>query len=234
MNLEHALESPSQNKNYYEVLEVPMEASPDDIHRGYLRAKNAYSQDSIALYSLMTKEECEQILDLIEEAYTILSDPNKRQQYDEARGFNQGLSRSQRFVSNQPVTPEPQEHHIRQNADSTNKHSMTKIVAKKRFGLDYDVNADFEKEIEQTSEFTGEFLRRIREYKQVDLPRLADMTKISKTYLKNIEEEDIDKLPAEAYTRGFVFQYAKCLKLNPDLVATSYLYRIKKLRAAKQ
>ena len=46
----------SGSKNYYEVLEVPTDASSDDIHKGYVRAKNDYSQDSLALYSLMTKD----------------------------------------------------------------------------------------------------------------------------------------------------------------------------------
>ena len=60
---------------------------------------------------------------------------------------------------------------------------------------------------------------------------MAEMTKVSKTYIKAIEASDYDKLPAEVYARGFVYQYAKCLRLNPDLVATSY---IALMRDAKQ
>ncbi len=56
---------------------------------------------------------------------------------------------------------------------------------------------------------------------------MADMTKISKTYIRNIEANDFAKLPAEVYTRGFVYQIAKCLKLNPELVATSYIHYMK-------
>ena len=75
-------------KNYYEILEVPEDADGDTIHRGYMRAKNAYTQDSLALYSLMSPEECAKTLELIEEAYSILSNINKRKQYDQARGLN--------------------------------------------------------------------------------------------------------------------------------------------------
>jgi DnaJ-class molecular chaperone len=57
-------------KNYYEVLEVPITASLQDIHNAYQRAKNAYSGDSVALYSLMTTDECDAILQQIEEAYS--------------------------------------------------------------------------------------------------------------------------------------------------------------------
>ncbi|PIP96758.1 MAG: hypothetical protein COW00_17050 [Bdellovibrio sp. CG12_big_fil_rev_8_21_14_0_65_39_13] len=222
-----------ESRNYYEVLEVGIEANQDEIYRGYLRAKNAYSQDSLALYSLMTKEECQQILDLIEEAYSILSDPNKRRQYDEVRGFNKGMPRVMRAASPGLTSADNSDHHLNQAQDSTGEHSMAKIVAKKRFGLDYNENTDFEREIESTTEFTGEFLKKIREYKNVEVDRLADMTKISKSYIRYIEAEDLDRLPAEAYVRGFVYQVAKCLKLNPDMVATSYLYRMKKLRSEK-
>jgi cytoskeletal protein RodZ len=54
------------------------------------------------------------------------------------------------------------------------------------------------------------------------------MTKVSTLYLQGIEREDYSKLPAPVYVRGFVFQYAKCLKLQPEIVANSYVARMKK------
>lgn len=220
----------TSGKNYYEVLEIPTDASHKDINKGYTRAKNAYSQDSLALYSLMTKEECDEILNLVEEAYTILSEPHKRKLYDEARGLNTGLASSTRNFSETDTFDDNSTHSLKPSIDSTAKHSMTKIVAKNRFKLEFDVDPEFEQELEQVSEWTGALLKKIREYKQVDIPRLADMTKVSKTYLRHIEEEDLNGLPATVYVRGFVYQYAKCLKLNPELVATSYLFRLKTLK----
>ena len=114
--------------------------------------------------------------------------------------------------------------------NSQNKGSMFKIMANMRYTLDYKVNPDFEKEIEQASDYSGDFLKKIREYKGVDVSRLAEMTKISKTYIRYIEDESFDKLPASVYVRGFVYQYAKTLKLNPELVANSFLYRMKQAK----
>jgi len=219
------------SKNYYEILEIPEDASPEEIHRGYIRAKNAYSQDSLALYSLMSPEECNQVLMLIEEAYSILSEPGKRRQYDSARGLN--TNASHRIVSREPTggyESGPDDHSIGKTSGTTGHNSMTKIVAQNRFSLEYSVDANFEKEIEQATDFTGDFLKRIREYKGVELTRMADMTKVSKTYIRNIEEEAFEKLPASVYVRGFVYQYAKSLKLNPELVANSFLYRLKKAK----
>ena len=248
-------------KNYYEVLEIPATARSEEIYHSYQRAKSAYSSDSLALYSLMSPEECRNVLELVEEAYSILSDPTKRKRYDEARGLNRDFnSMSYNILSDR--VPNVRTEMVSQTATAVtnmlreeftlNSHStgsntsaeavrsqtaagsgttnVNKLVTQKRFALDYVINADFEKEIEDATEFTGDFLRKIREYKNLDLERLADMTKVSRIYLQGIENEDFGKLPAAVYVRGFVFQYAKCLKLKPELVANSYVARMKKLK----
>lgn len=248
-------------KNYYEVLEIPATARSEEIYHSYQRAKSAYSSDSLALYSLMSPEECRNVLELVEEAYSILSDPTKRKRYDEARGLNRDFNtmnyntlsdrvpsiRSEmpaqtasvvsnmlrdEFTLNSQTTGSNNsaEASRSQIAAGTSTTNVTKLVTQKRFALDYVINADFEKEIDDAVEFTGDFLRKIREYKNLDLERLADMTKVSRIYLQGIENEDFGKLPAAVYVRGFVFQYAKCLKLKPEVVANAYVARMKKLK----
>jgi curved DNA-binding protein CbpA len=240
-------------KNYYEVLEIPATARSEDIYHSYQRAKSAYSSDSLALYSLMSPEECRNVLELVEEAYSILSDPSKRKRYDEARGLNRDFNvmnynalsdrvpsvRSEMVSQSATAVTNMLREEFTLNSTTTTRDSsgmpsstanVTKLVTQKRFALDYVINADFEKEIEEAIEFTGDFLRKIREYKNLDLERLADMTKVSRLYLQGIESEDFAKLPAPVYVRGFVFQYAKCLKLKPEVVANAYVARMKKLK----
>ena len=202
-----------ESQNYYQVLEIPEHASTDDIYQGYVRAKGAYSQESSAVYSLINQEECKKMLDNIEEAYSILSEPQKRMQYDNARGLNQK--------------------NITQNIQEEKKETknLDKIVAKNRYALNYEIDDEFEKVLESTTEFTGSLLKKIREYKNIDISRMADMTKVSKTYIVNIENEKIQHMPALVYVRGFVYQYAKCLRLKPDLVASSYILHLKRLMA---
>ncbi len=219
-----------QSKNYYDVLEVETSASLDDIHSAYLKAKNAYSGDSLALYSLLSKDEADKVLELIEEAYTILSDPIKRQQYNDARGI--ANEKEVRLVGRQSIDAgEITEDKENSEEDNQLKDiSMKRMIVKNKYALEYKQDSEIEKEIEQCEEYTGEYLKKIREYKNVDIPRLAEMTKISKTYLGYIENEEVDKLPAPVYTRGFIYQYAKCLKLNPELVCSSYMSRLKALK----
>ncbi len=212
-----------QSKNYYEVLEVDHSANHDQIHAAYMRAKNAYGGDSLALYSLLSEDEASKVLNLIEEAYTILSDPIKRKQYNEVRGIETVENHHQlQSIKQKELEAEQEQKRIDVNVE--------RKVAKNKYALDYSEDTQFEKEIEQCSEYTGDFLKKIREYKKVEINRLAEMTKISKTYLTYIEEEAVNKLPAPVYTRGFVYQYAKCLKLNPELVCSSYMTRLKSLK----
>ena len=246
----------TEKKNYYEVLEIPMGASPQEIERAYTRARNAYSGDSVALYSLMSQAECDTILNQIEEAYAILGFPEKRREYDRVRGFN--LSPRNPFedaastphVAVERATPAPVRNddfkdtnlpaqEARPNfqyedyGSNLQEAKVSKVQALKKFGLDYTLDPAMEQKIEQSTEFSGAYLKQIREYKNVDMARLVEMTRISRTHLEAIENDNIGKLPADVYTRGFVAQLAKVLKLNPDLVATSYLHHIKRLRGAK-
>ena len=160
--------------------------------------------------------------------------------YDHARGFNMETAATQTHnvkfsappsynKSSAYMTPAAEVF----SSQAPSENSLQKLVANKRYALQFTVDAEMEKKIEQTTEFTGAFLKEIREYKNVDILRMSEMTKVSKTYLTAIEGDDFDNLPAIVYVRGFIFQYAKCLKLNPDLVASSYAYRLKKVREKK-
>lgn len=69
----------------------------------------------------------------------------------------------------------------------------------------------------------GGWLRREREARDVTLAEIADVTKISKTYLQALEEERFDVLPAPVFAKGFLREYAKYVGLDPDDVVNSYL-----------
>lgn len=74
-------------KNYYEILDISLNANPENIRTAYIRAKNAFNRDSLASYSLFDREESREILNEIEEAFGVLSDSEKRRRYDEAHGI---------------------------------------------------------------------------------------------------------------------------------------------------
>ncbi len=85
----------SDNQTHYEILELSPDASPQDIRAAYLRAKAAYKKDSPALYSLISPEDTEELLGKIEEAYQVLSSPDRRKNYDRLHGV---LTADQGFI----------------------------------------------------------------------------------------------------------------------------------------
>lgn len=67
----------SQRKDYYKILGIPKEASLKEIKKAYRRLAKLYHPD---LHP--NDREKEELFLLIKEAYEVLSDPDKRQDYD--------------------------------------------------------------------------------------------------------------------------------------------------------
>ena len=68
---------------FYELLDVASDASPFEIHHAYKEMFQLYHEDSLASYSFFSKEEREEILAKLNEAYSTLMDEKKRSQYDQ-------------------------------------------------------------------------------------------------------------------------------------------------------
>ena len=80
-----------------------------------------------------------------------------------------------------------------------------------------------EPEVENGAEFpVGEYLRRAREAKGLQLEDAAHVTKIGKNYLVAIEAGQFEKLPNAAYIKGFLRLYAGYLSLSGDDVVARY------------
>jgi hypothetical protein len=65
----------------------------------------------------------------------------------------------------------------------------------------------------------GEYLRKAREAKDIDIRDAAQQTRISVNYLKALEEEDFAKLPGDVFVKGFLKSYGKFLQLDePEML----------------
>ncbi len=80
--------------------------------------------------------------------------------------------------------------------------------------------------VDASTLFTGDLLRRIREARGIDLQDIARRTKVGVGYLTAIEHERFGELPARVYVRGFLVDYARCLRLDTAQVARTYLTRL--------
>lgn len=72
----------NKKESLYELLQVSSKADTSEITAAYMAAKNAFSADSVATYSLLPADETVQVLKQLEVAYHTLTNPEKRRQYD--------------------------------------------------------------------------------------------------------------------------------------------------------
>jgi cytoskeletal protein RodZ len=68
----------------------------------------------------------------------------------------------------------------------------------------------------------GTSLREARLRKQVDIPEAEQGTKIRGKYLRALEDEQFELLPAQTYVKGFLRSYAEYLGLDGQLYVDEY------------
>jgi len=62
---------------------------------------------------------------------------------------------------------------------------------------------------------------------------IAEITKVNPTYLKCIEDEEWDDLPALVYMRGFLTAYTRAVGLDTEKVLATYMPRLESQRQGK-
>jgi curved DNA-binding protein CbpA len=270
---------------FYDVLDLRPDATPEEIREAYLRTKATYSKDSVALYTLVSQDETKDMLRRIEEAYEILSNPDRRRDYDRNHGLL-SLDRDQftppsRIPASKKIisidrTP-PMEslpdgdsllvapstdfggngragEGLRGGFEGADPFALPAATAPQQTGAQPrpdeavarqeatppaaprnrdSAEAALALEISAESDWRGAFLRKVREARRVSIEEMSSITKVSKTYLLAIEDENFPKLPAPVFLRGFVIQVAKVLRLPGDKVAAAYMARYYQARPDK-
>lgn len=193
-------------QTYYEILEITPEATPKEIQKAYEHAKETFRHNSLAIYTLFSKEEIQEIQEIIEEAYRVLMNEATRKEYDEVH--REKIKRS--FRKEEPRKIEKDE----EKETPLSFKELTLHVG----DIDY----------------RGKTLKEVRERLGIDLKSVSEETKIHIKFLQAIEEEDVPKLPPLVYLKGFLKAYAKLLHLDPQKVIEGYLQFLDRERAEKR
>jgi len=190
-------------QTHYEILEAARDATAEQLERAYRVARSTYASDSLATYSVYDESELRALQERIELAYTVLSDEQKRSAYDASLGANPRVELALSFADEGEQGLE--------NAPEIR---------------------GFEESVED-GPFDGARLRRWRIARGIELERIASATKISASYLRSLEEERFDALPASVYVRGFLTAYVRAVGLDADRVVPPYMERVAAARPSK-
>jgi curved DNA-binding protein CbpA len=185
-----------EEQTYYEILEVSPSANAREIQKAYEHAKETFHADSLAVYSLFTENEINEIQAAIEEAFRILMDEALRKSYDQSHFQTPGGPKWEKPPEVQVISRE-------------------KKVPPPLIGVSIDAEEGI---------YRGKILKQIRERMGIDLETIAQETRINMKILESIEDETPEKLPPLVYLKGFLRGYAQSLGLDPQKVIEGYLH----------
>jgi flagellar biosynthesis protein FlhG len=193
-------------QDHYELLELPRDATREEVERAYRMASATWAEDGLAAYSVADDAQLASLRERVEQAYRVLADVEARSAYDEVLGA---------LCAPKP----PQE-------EFDFEDEQEEIAAQ----LPAEIEEFEDLSGPEDGRWSGAALRRTRLARGLELGQITEVTKVNPVYLRCIEEERFEALPAAVYVRGFVTAYARCLGLEASRVAGDYLER---LRAAR-
>lgn len=204
--------------DHYELLEISRTADKAEVERAYRLSQQTYGEGSLALYSVFESNDAADIRERLDEACRVLSDPELRAAYDGEQpiGDRAVASTFSSEVQNESLRSDGQ-------PEEAAIGSFDQVVE------EYDSFEDVGE-----GEFDGLRLRRARLFRGYEIDEISDVTKVSGTHLRNIEDENFIDLPADVYVRGFVTAYARTIGLDPEIVVPSYMARVKESRSGNE
>jgi hypothetical protein len=192
-------------QSFYEILEVPRSASPEEIQKAYDRARALFGPGSLVSYTLLAPDEAEILSRRIEEARSVLLDPQARASYDERLpgGPDTRLRTAPAAEAPPRATPPPLPSARARPAGGTGAPASTEPPG--------------------GAPWTGLLLRQAREARGLTILQVSERTKVTRHHIENIEAERFDQLPVPVYLRGILVAVARELRLDGAKVAKSYM-----------
>jgi len=233
----------SNKLSYYEILELTENATRKEIVEAYQKAKGVYGKDSMAVYSLYSNEDSRDMINLIEEAYQVLINPQRREIYNKEHNINSHRSIvniffdkpgeiKRAFVETPNFKRLPKDD-LSEDSPEINKEAFKAYVSISKQEMtptlpDYKANEDMENRIKVENTFSGEFFAEVRSYKSMSLGYVSNRTKVPIYHIEAVEREDYSALPARVYTLGFLKTYSRLLGFDPEKASKAYIERYDK------
>lgn len=113
------------DKNYYDILEINKNASPEIIEKAYKTLVKKYHPD---LQENNLKNEYEEKLKKINEAYEILSDPEKRENYDLNLKSNEITEKDYDILFNENINLKNEINNLKNNKNNNFNNNQQDII----------------------------------------------------------------------------------------------------------
>ena len=203
-----------EDLNYYEIFEIPVNASSFEIRQAYRNALSIYGDDSDIAYAFFNREERAKILQRIEAAFSTLISDHKREAYDKTLVANKIIDPSS-LAKKSPKVATPLFAAKSAGGEAISKKIERAIREKKLKAL-----AD---EILSMDAVSGKDLQRLRTAVGITIEDVFEVTRISVATLEAIENDHIDALPPIVYLRNFLKAYTELFEADAQKIIAGYL-----------
>ncbi len=200
--------------NYYEMLDITLDATPFEVRHAYNTALQVYQDSSLASYSFFSEGERAKILARLEAAFSTLVNEKTRAEYDKMLirlgVLDEELHKSK--VNKRPM------YQPKQKTTPPKAAVQSEISGKKRTAIHEEILAQ--------ETITGMDLTRMRKETGIKLENIAERTKIWIEFLRYIENDQFDNLPSRFHLKGFLKAYVHYFSDDVDGVVERYMKRL--------
>jgi curved DNA-binding protein CbpA len=216
-----------ENLNFYELLEIPVNASSFEIRQAYRNALSIYEEDSMISDAFFTDEERNVILRRIEEAFSMLIDKGQRVAYNRKMVDSGAIDAS--LLEN--IKPKPKGPIPLFSLKKTGGQETLSLKVRDRIrSNDF---AEVSQPILSKDLISGKDLEKLRKHVGIAIEEIFEVTRISLKVLTAIESDDVASLPQAFYLKNFLKAYAELFKLDSRKVIDGYLKNIGHLNDKK-
>ncbi len=216
-----------ENLNFYELLEVPVNALPFEIRQAYRNALSIYEEDSMISEAFFTGEERNAILRRIEEAFSTLIDKDQRGAYNKEL-IDAGVIDASLLEMGKPKSKGPVP--LFSLKKTRGRESLSAKVKNRIRREDF---TEVSREILSKDLISGKDLEKLRKHVGIAVDEIFQVTRISLKVLTAIESDDLASLPQTFYLKNFLKAYAELFKLDPGKVIDGYLENIATLKNSR-
>jgi len=204
-----------EEMDFYEVLNLPLDATEQDVRKAYDLAVATYHPDALASYGVLSAEERGEMLDKIEKAFQTLGDAAARKSYDALILPGRPESRQRAFFRKSTDKLE-----IEDAAEEKSFWERLKSVLfpdksrKKRPEPGNGNGRKDRREPQRSRLFYGEYLKHTREERGLTLENMAEISGIDRGVLRLLEEGESALLPDGKEADNLVRRYARYLGVD--------------------